>query len=239
MQVKIFDTIDQASQYAFERIETALKQGATSFGLATGGTPEPLYQLLRQSDLDFSHAYAINLDEYYGLAADHPKSYATYMRQHLFDDKPFKATFIPDGSNPDVKAETQKYEAIIAQHPIDLQILGIGRNGHIGFNEPGTAFDSTTALVDLTPSTIQANQRYFPSADQVPTQAYSMGIGTIMKAKEIILLAFGEKKAQAIAQVVRGHVSLDNPATVLNHHPNVTLVLDKAAASLIPKESID
>lgn len=233
MQIHVFDTLDQASQFAFDLIKDAKKQGAKTFGLATGGTPEKLYQLIRESDLDFSDAKAINLDEYYGLASDHPKSYASYMKDHLFEAKPFKQTFIPDGLNTDVQAEIDRYEQIIADNPIDLQLLGIGRNGHIGFNEPGTPFDSKTALVQLTDSTIQANQRYFTSIDQVPTQAYSMGIGTILKAKQIILLAFGEKKADAIAEVVAGHITTDNPATILNNHPNVTLVLDSAAASKI------
>ncbi|MBF6625074.1 glucosamine-6-phosphate deaminase [Aerococcaceae bacterium zg-BR9] len=235
MQLFIYPTSEIASQQAFERIRHAINDGATTLGLATGGTPEQLYTLMRQSDIDFSHMTSINLDEYYGLAPNHPKSYHVYMQQNLFDAKPFKQTFIPNGENKDVAEETARYEKILNEHPIDLQILGIGGNGHIGFNEPGTAFDSTTSLVQLTDSTIQANKRYFQSEEDVPKQAYSMGIGSILKAKEIILLAFGEKKAEAIRALMSGEVTTDNPASALHNHQNVTVIVDEAAAQLLPK----
>lgn len=233
MNLLIFNSIQEASAHAFHMIADALKNGATTFGLATGGTPETLYKLIRESDLDFTQATSINLDEYYGLAYDHPKSYHYYMREHLFNAKPFKNNYLPNGLNTNVEEETAAYEAIIAQNPIDLQILGIGSNGHIGFNEPGTSFDSTTSLVNLTDSTIQANKRYFESEADVPKQAYSMGIHTIMQAKKIILLAFGESKAEAIQHLISGQVTTDNPSSILNTHPDVTVIVDKEAASLL------
>lgn len=233
MHFLLFESAQAASQKAYELIQEAKFQGAQTFGLATGGTPEQLYAILRSSDIDFSDSYAINLDEYIGLDPTHPQSYAQYMQKNLFSTKPFKATYIPNGSNPDVAAETAAYEKIIEDHPIDLQILGIGTNGHIGFNEPGTPFDSKTSLVDLTASTIQANKRYFESEEEVPTQAYSMGIGTILKAKKIILLAFGSSKAQTIADLFSGNITIDNPASALHHHHDVSILLDPEAALYI------
>lgn len=233
MDFLLFSSSQAASQKAFDLIKEAKEAGAKTFGLATGGTPEQLYSILRASDLDFSDAYAINLDEYVGLGSQHPQSYAQYMQENLFLAKPFKETYIPNGLNTDVQAETSAYEQIIADHPIDLQILGIGTNGHIGFNEPGTPFDSTTSLVNLTDSTIQANKRFFESEDQVPTQAYSMGIGSILKAKKIILLAFGASKAQTISDLYSGQVTLDNPASALHQHKDVTILLDPEAALYI------
>lgn len=233
MKLLTFPSSELASQHAFQMIQNALESGTKVFGLATGGTPEQLYALIRESSLDFSQAISINLDEYYGLSPEHPKSYHYYMKQHLFTAKPFKTSYLPDGQNPNVEEETRRYEAIIEQFPIELQILGIGENGHIGFNEPGTPFDSKTSLVSLTESTIQANQRYFSSKEEVPKQAYSMGIGTIMKAKSIILLAFGENKAEAIKGLMSGEITTDNPSSILNQHPDVTIITDEAAASLL------
>ncbi|MBR7926673.1 glucosamine-6-phosphate deaminase [Aerococcaceae bacterium zg-ZUI334] len=233
MQLLIYPTSAIASEQAFNRIQQAIQQGAKTLGLATGGTPEQLYTLMRESDIDFSEMTSINLDEYYGLAPTHPKSYHVYMNQNLFDAKPFKQTFIPNGENKNVEEETSRYEEILTTYPIDLQILGIGSNGHIGFNEPGTAFDSKTSLVQLTDSTIQANKRYFQSEEEVPKQAYSMGIGSILRAKEIILLAFGEQKAKAIQALMSEKITTDNPASALHQHPNVTIIVDEAAASLL------
>ncbi|MBK0347639.1 glucosamine-6-phosphate deaminase [Aerococcaceae bacterium zg-ZJ1578] len=233
MQLLIYPTSAIASEQAFNRIQQAIQQGAKTLGLATGGTPEQLYTLMRESDIDFSEMTSINLDEYYGLAPTHPKSYHVYMNQNLFDAKPFKQTFIPNGENKNVEEETTRYEEILDTYPIDLQILGIGSNGHIGFNEPGTAFDSKTSLVQLTDSTIQANKRYFQSEEEVPKQAYSMGIGSILRAKEIILLAFGEQKAKAIQALMSEKITTDNPASALHQHPNVTIIVDEAAASLL------
>lgn len=233
MNIKQFETEELAASYAFDRIAANLDNGAKVFGLATGSTPLSLYRKLSQSSLDFSRTTSVNLDEYYGLAANHPQSYHQYMEQNLFQYKPFENSYLPNGTNLEVNSEIQRYNRILSEHPIDLQILGIGRNGHIGFNEPGSDFTAHTQLVNLTESTIQANQRFFESADQVPTKAYSMGIASIMAAKEIILLAFGTDKAQAVRDMIQGPVSEDLPASILQKHPNVTILLDKAAASLL------
>ena len=166
-----------------------------------------------------------------GLGGENEQSYRYYMNDHLFNHKPFKETFVPNGLAEDLVAECARYDEVIATHPIDFQVLGIGENGHIGFNEPGTSFDVTTHVVDLTPSTISANQRYFASREEVPTQALSMGIKSIMQSKQIVLLAFGEKKADAIKKMVEGPVTPDVPASVLQNHPNVTVIVDKEAAS--------
>ena len=179
---------------------------------------------------DFSKLYSVNLDEYVGLAPDHEQSYHAFMKAQLFNTKPFKESFLPDGMAEDLEQAVKDYDDVLAQHAIDLQILGIGSNGHIGFNEPGTPFDSQTHVVDLTDSTIEANSRFFASRDQVPTKAISMGIASIMAAKKIILFAYGDKKADAIFKMVKGPVTEEVPASVLQNHPDVTLILDEAAA---------
>ena len=152
------------------------------------------------------------------------------MKEHLFDHKPFKETHVPDGLAPETE-ETARYDQILADNPIDLQILGIGTNAHIGFNEPGSSFDDTTRKVDLTESTIESNQRYFDSADEVPRTAYSMGMGSIMEAKKILLIAYGENKAEAIAKTVNGEITKEVPASILQKHDNIVFVIDEAAAS--------
>lgn len=235
MDIKVFDTAEEASKEVFHEIEQALASGATTFGLATGSTPEDLYEYLKSSDLDFSNATALNLDEYFGLPANHPESYATFMDKHLFSKKPFKETFIPNGLATDVEAEIARYNALLDEHPIDLQILGIGQNAHIGFNEPGSSRHAKTQLVDLAESTIQANARFFDSIEDVPTKAFSMGLASIMQSKRILLLAFGESKAQAVKDMVEGPVTEEVPASLLQEHPNVTVYLDRAAASLLNK----
>ncbi|MBG9982823.1 glucosamine-6-phosphate deaminase [Aerococcaceae bacterium DSM 111020] len=235
MDVRIFDTKEQAAQDAFKVIEKAKKDGAKTFGLATGSTPEPLYDVIRESDLDFTDSVALNLDEYAGLDSSDPQSYAYFMKKNLFDAKPFKETHIPNGLAEDSDAETKRYDEIIANNPIDVQVLGIGPNGHIGFNEPGTSFDVTTRLVDLTPETIDANKRFFDSEEEVPRQAFSMGIKTILQSDLIILLAFGANKAKAVKGMIEGPVTEEVPASVLQQHDNVIVYLDADAASQLEK----
>lgn len=220
----------EGGKKAFEIVKNELENGLKVIGLATGGTPETLYEELRASDLDFSDVVAINLDEYIGLEADHPQSYEHFMNVQLFNDKPFKETHVPDGLAPEAE-ETARYDKVIADNPIDLQILGIGTNAHIGFNEPGSPFDGTTRKVDLTESTIEANKRYFDSVDEVPRTAYSMGLGSIMSSKKIVLMAYGENKAEAVANAVNGPVTEDVPASILQNHGNVVFIVDEAAAS--------
>lgn len=222
---------EEGGKKAFELIKEGLANGAKVFGLATGSTPETLYKELVASDLDFSDCVSVNLDEYVGLAGDNDQSYRYFMNHHLFNQKPFKATYVPNGQAEDLAAECAHYEEIIAENPIDVQILGIGENAHIGFNEPGTPFDARTSVVELTESTINANKRNFEKVEDVPTTAISMGIGSIMASKKIILLAFGPAKAEAIANTVNGPVTTDVPASILQNHPDVTIIVDEAAAS--------
>lgn len=232
MKIITAKTAAEASAQAFDIVSELAQHGQLQvMGLATGSTPLDLYKQIRESDLDFSQCTSVNLDEYVGLKPTDPQSYHYFMQKHLFNAKPFKESFFPDGTNPDAGEVTRRYDEILAQHPIDLQILGIGRNGHIGFNEPGTSFDSHTHRVALTASTIDANARFFDNPDEVPRYAYTMGIASIMAAKRIILLAFGDEKAVAIRQTVNGPVTSGVPASILQRHANVTIVLDGAAAS--------
>lgn len=227
--IKVKDKYEGGKK-AFELIKEAYMNNANVFGLATGSTPETLYAEIRKSDLDFSDKVAVNLDEYIGLSSDHPQSYSTFMKEHLFQAKPFKETFIPDGLAEE-EVETKRYDAILEKKPIDVQILGIGTNAHIGFNEPGTSFDTHTQKVALTDATIEANKRNFDSEKDVPRYAYSMGIQSIMAAKKIILLAYGENKAEAIFNTVNGPVTEEVPSSILQKHPDVVLIVDEAAAS--------
>ncbi|ATZ16187.1 glucosamine-6-phosphate deaminase [Entomoplasma freundtii] len=204
-------------------------------GLATGSTPLPTYECLiadhKQGKLSFVNVTTFNLDEYRGLSGSHPQSYRFFMNENLFKniDIRLDKTFVPNGLDPN---EATNYDNLIAQAGgIDLQILGLGLNGHIGFNEPGTSFNSLTHIVGLTDSTIEANARFFDSKDEVPNQAISMGLKSIMNAKEILLIATGKNKAQAVAQLVKGNLSEEWPCTILQTHPNCTIILDEAAAS--------
>ncbi|EHH9775507.1 glucosamine-6-phosphate deaminase [Listeria monocytogenes] len=222
------------SKKALEIIEKGITSGeVNTLGLATGSTPETLYAELVKSDVDTKNVTTTNLDEYVGLAASDPNSYHYYMNDLLFSKKTFKESFLPNGEATDAEAECARYEEILSEHPIDIQVLGIGTNGHIGFNEPGTSFDSLTHKVVLTDSTREANKRFFEREEDVPTHAYSMGIKSIMNAKKIILLAFGENKAQAIKETIKGPVDVNCPASVLQNHPDVTVILDNEAASLL------
>ena len=202
-------------------------------GLATGSTPLAFYDEIRKSDLDFSDMTSVNLDEYVGLAADNDQSYHHFMQENLFRAKSFQESFLPNGLASDLQEETRRYDQVIAEHPIDFQILGIGHNGHIGFNEPGTSFDVTTHVVNLAEDTIKANSRFFDSIDDVPKQAISMGIQSIMQSKMIVLMAYGQGKADAIKQMIEGPVTEDLPASVLQKHPNVVVIVDEAAASAL------
>lgn len=210
-------------------------------GLATGSTPVGTYRQLiewyEKGDLDFSRVSTVNLDEYRGLAHTDPQSYYYFMQENLFDhvniDK--TVTHVPDGTNPDAADACAKHEQIIKSlGGIDLQLLGLGNNGHIGFNEPGAAFEKETHLVDLAESTIRANARFFTSIDEVPKQAYTMGIRTIMQAKKILVVVSGESKADIVSRAFFGPVTPEVPASILQMHPDVTVVCDEAALSLSP-----
>ncbi len=212
-------------------------------GLATGSTPIGAYKRLIEGyeagDLDFSQVKTYNLDEYRGLPGTHDQSYRYFMNVNLFDhvniDK--ANTHVPDGLAEDYEAACAEYDAAVAAAGgQDLQLLGIGNNGHIGFNEPGDAFVKGTHCVDLTESTIQANSRLFDSIDDVPRQAYTMGIGTIMAAKMVLVMANGEVKAQAVHDMIYGPITPSCQASILQLHPNVVVVADEAALSLCPAE---
>ncbi|WP_026314365.1 glucosamine-6-phosphate deaminase [Allofustis seminis] len=230
MKVIVVKDKVEGGQKAFEIVQQALENGMKTLGLATGSTPETLYENMVASDLDFSQVVGVNLDEYIGLTADHPQSYATFMKEHLFNQKPFKETYIPNGMAPS-DTELERYDEVLSTHPIDLQILGIGNNAHIGFNEPGSSFEGKTSKVHLTPSTIEANKRFFDSADEVPRYAYSMGLASIMAAKQILLIAYGENKAEAIAHTLEGPVTEAVPASILQRHDHAIFIIDEAAAS--------
>jgi glucosamine-6-phosphate deaminase len=177
---------------------------------------------------------SINLDEYMGLSEDNPHSYHHFMHEHLFDAKPFKKNYLLDGL-ADEAEECAQFEEVIAANPIDVQILGIGTNGHIGFNEPGTSFDSRTQKVALWQSTIDSNKRFFADEKDVPRFAYSMGIQSILSSRKIILMAFGTEKAAAVKAALEGPVTEEVPASVLQTHQHVTVILDEAAAQLLTK----
>jgi len=222
---------DEGGQKAFEIIKDGITNGADTFGLATGSTPETMYSYMVSSDMDFSDKVSVNLDEYVGLDGNDEQSYRYFMNQHLFNHKPFKKTYVPDGKAEDLDAECKRYDDVIADNPIDIQVLGIGQNGHIGFNEPGTSFDATTHVVELTESTVNANKRYFDKVEDVPTRALTMGIHSIMQSKKIILMAFGKAKADAVKGMLEGAVTEDLPASVLQNHNDVAVIIDEEAAS--------
>ena len=207
-------------------------------GLATGSSPVGTYKELiewyKQGDLSFAEVRSVNLDEYYGLAPTHDQSYRYFMQTNLFDHVDIVAenTNVPSGQAADAAAECARYEQVVASLGYaDLQLLGMGRNGHIGFNEPCADFPLATHLVDLTESTIEANARFFASADDVPKQALTMGIGTIMKARKILVVVSGADKADAVAKAVQGPITPEVPASILQLHPDVTIVGDEAALS--------
>jgi len=207
-------------------------------GLATGSTPIGMYDNLvaknQAGDLDFSQVTTVNLDEYKGLPASHDQSYSYFMHSHLFDriNLPQDRCFLPDGTVEDAEVECARYEALIdSLGGVDMQLLGIGHNGHIGFNEPAEAFALTTNCVTLTQRTLEANKRFFSSIDEVPKQAFTMGIGTIMKAKKILMVITGADKAEALYAAFCGPITPAMPASILQLHPDVTLVADEAALS--------
>ena len=209
-------------------------------GLATGSTPIGLYQQLvawyEKGDLDFSEVRTVNLDEYKGLSRENDQSYYYFMHHNLFDhvNLPAENSHLPNGMEPDSDKECRRYSELIrSMGGVDLQLLGIGHNGHIGFNEPGDAFDNDVHCVDLTQSTIEANKRFFASADDVPKQAYTMGIKTIMQAKKILIVSSGEDKADIVRDAFFGPITPKVPASVLQLHNDVTLVADEAALSKI------
>ena len=235
--MRIIDCNDyeEMSQKAAEIVKSQiLMKPNCVLGLATGSTPIGMYKKLVGMKIDFSDVATFNLDEYYPIAQENSQSYYTFMRKNLYDKVNLKKEniFIPNGETKDALRECENYEkAIEKKGGIDLQILGIGQNGHIGFNEPGENLESLTHVVDLAESTINANARFFEKREQVPNQALTMGIATIMKARKIILMASGKNKAEAIEAVLAGKINTQIPATILCAHPDVTIICDKDALS--------
>jgi glucosamine-6-phosphate deaminase len=239
MKVLILDTAAAAADRVAGLIAAELRARPRAvLGLATGGTMESVYRALiarhRSGEVSFGTATSFNLDEYVGLAPDHPCSYWHYMREHLFRhiDLPKGAAHLPHGDAPDPEAEARRYEAAIRDAgDIDLQLLGLGLNGHIGFNEPTSSLASLTRIKTLTRETREANSRFFPDGTEPPRHAITTGIATILRARHVVLIATGAAKAEAVAEVIEGAVSARWPGSVLQMHPQATVVLDSAAAS--------
>lgn len=237
--MKIFiDTPEKVAEMAAQRYVELLKEKPNAIlGGATGSTPLLLYaelaRLNKAGEVSFAQAKSFNLDEYVGLDGDHDQSYRYFMDKNLFEhiDIDMANTRVPSGINTEIAAEYDK--EIEAAGGIDMQLLGIGNNGHIGFNEPGTAFGSITHVVELTESTREANARFFESIDEVPTHAVTMGIKTVMNARKVILIATGKAKAPIVKEFIQGPVTEEVPASVLQLHPNVEVFLDHEAASLL------
>lgn len=240
MKVFIFDTKEALfDNLANKYVERIKQQPNINLGLATGGTPVPLYEKLiedhKTNKTSWKEVKTFNLDEYIGLPEGHEQSYRTFMNNVLFDhiDINKDNTHIPNGNAKDLAKEAFNYDKLLEKNQIDIQLLGIGTNAHIGFNEPGSKFDSNTIVVDLAEETREANVRFFDSMDEVPTTAITMGIGSILKAKKIILVATGSSKAEAIKNTIEGPISTSVPASILQAHDDVEIYLDKEAARLL------
>lgn len=239
MEFIIAESAEDMGRRAADRIASFVEADpACVLGLATGTTPIGLYADLvadfKAGKLSFAEVTTFNLDEYRGLAPEHDQSYRYFMKKHLFDhiDIDQARTHVPEGANPDADAVCAAYEQAIAEAGgVDLQLLGLGPNGHIGFNEPEEAFELETHVVDLTDNTIDANARFFASRDEVPRQAITMGIKSIMQARQILVVVSGESKADIVKAAFTGPVVPEVPASILQMHPDVVLVGDKAALS--------
>ncbi len=240
MKIRVFDTPDEAGVYVAAIAEQVVSGCPQSvLGLATGSTPIPFYRALVrlvQCGLNVHEVTTVNLDEYVGLPPDHPQSYRYFMEHHLFRHIPIDVDkiHIPYGTAADLDAECARYDQVVADYPADLQILGIGLNGHIGFNEPSAFLDTKTHVVELTKKTILHNSDAFGDPALVPTHAITMGLQGILQARQIVMMAFGEEKSQVVAQALQGEVRTDLPASILHLHHDVTWVLDRAAARMLP-----
>lgn len=242
----VFPDEQQLASHVSEKLyQRIASQPDIKLGLATGSTMEPVYRHLadkiRQQPLNVGALTTFNLDEYIGLAASHPQSYNYYMHQQLFDKILLedRQCFLPSGTCNNIEQECRQYSDKIRQlGGLDLQLLGIGTNGHIGFNEPGTPFDSRTHVVELSANTIADNSRFFTDKSQMPTKAITMGILDIMEAREILLLATGAHKAEVMARLFHSQPDTGMPASVLKQHPRIKIFLDASAAALIPSSQL-
>ena len=240
MKVIKVKNYDEMSEEALKIMLGVVKENPNAvLGLATGSTPLGLYAKMaqdhRENGTSYANCRAVNLDEYVGLDASSDQSYVYFMRENLFKNIDIKLenTHIENGTAADKEAECARYNALLNELRQDIQLLGIGSNGHIAFNEPGTAFDSVTHIVDLAESTIKDNSRLFNSIDEVPRQAFTMGLSNIMNAKKVLILANGEGKANAVRELVKGEAREEVPATVLQSHPDCILICDEAAGKFI------
>lgn len=234
----VCENYDEVSKEAFKVMKTVLDKGNPVLGLATGSSPVGLYKEMirdhKENGTSYKNILTWNLDEYVGIPKTHEQSYWTFMHENLFNfiDIPEENIHVPVGESEDEEAECVKYEESMKGHTVDIQVLGIGSDGHIAFNEPGTPFDSLTHLMDLTEQTRKDNARFFDNdINQVPKRSITMGLASIMRAKKIIVIATGENKAEAVYGMLKGPKTTDCPASILQDHPDVTVLLDKAAAS--------
>ena len=241
MKLIVVKDYDEASLEAFKVMKEYIKPGKV-LGLATGSTPLGLYKLMvedhKNNGTSYKDILTFNLDEYVGLPITHPESYYAFMHINLFNhiDIPEENVHVPSGLGENLDEQCREYDKMIEKNPVDIQLLGIGSDGHIAFNEPGTAFDSETHVTDLAESTIKDNARFFENdMNKVPTQACTQGIGTIMKAKTLLLIATGANKAQAVKDMMEGPIDEKCPASVLQKHPNAIVIVDEPAASLLNK----
>lgn len=242
----VFSTPQSIGRYVSEELIKKIKAKPNSvLGLATGSTMLPVYAEFitkaHEQSLDLSAVTTFNLDEYIGLSAEHNQSYHFFMHDHLFRHLGLSAeqSTLPDGTATDMEKECRKYSEQLDQAGLDVQLLGIGTNGHIGFNEPYTAFDSRTHVVKLTENTLRDNSRFFTDASDMPTHAVTMGLADIMAAKEVILVATGKHKAEVMAELFHSPVTEAMPASVLKQHHNVLILMDEEAASLIPAAALN
>ncbi len=239
MKVIVVKNYDEMSQKAFEVMkDVVVNKPNAVLGLATGTTPIGLYKLMIQdckNGTSYKNIKTVNLDEYKGLDETSDQSYVYFMRDNLFNhiDIDLNNTYIEDGKAVDAEKECARYNALLEEMPQDIQLLGLGSNGHIAFNEPGTKFGSLTHVVDLAESTIKDNSRLFKDISEVPRQAFTQGLRNIMNAKKILILASGANKANAVNGMVNGEITENLPASVLQLHPDCTLIVDEAAASLL------
>ncbi len=240
MEIIIVENYEEMSEKGADLIAEVVKSNpCATLGLATGSTPIGVYQRLvrrnQSGEISFEKIRTVNLDEYEGLDGENPQSYRYFMNTQLFDhvnvDK--RNTNVPSGVAEDMDKECERYTALLKEAPQDIQLLGLGSDGHIGFNEPGSPFEGHTHVVELEESTIRDNARLFDKIEDVPTKAITMGIADVMQAKKILLLANGKNKAEAVKAMIRGEVTESCPASILQRHKDVTVIIDKEAAALL------
>ncbi|MGG3310310.1 glucosamine-6-phosphate deaminase [Paenibacillus lautus] len=241
MNIYTFSDEEQFVQTAANQISSLLHTNPrATLGLATGSTPVGLYNKLiemnRQGLVSFAQTTTYNLDEYVGLPENHPESYRTFMNEKFFNhvDIQIERTHVPNGNATNPEEECLNYDKMLEEFgPVDLQLLGLGHNGHIGFNEPGESLSGGTHVVELQEKTRHANARFFPTLDDVPTHAITMGVATILKARQILLLVRGEDKAEIVHRALKGPITTECPASLLQCHPNVVVLLDQGAGRLM------